>query len=184
LFFSCQKKEVIEPTQKIEREFINDPLVYEVVNAVLEMHDFKKDSAEYMLTFTNPLLFDLEIDEENFYGYAEEYFGEIDKIEIENQIKSSKHCYYLKDRINNIELIDYNLTNIKTDEQLDSLNKSVKKNIPYILISLPIFNKEKNAAFLSYHYDCGYLCAHGKKFFIKKVNGKWEIALVYEEYIS
>lgn len=184
MFFSCQKKEAIKSTQKIERELINDPLVYEVVNAVLEMPEIKKDSAKYMLNTSNLFLFSLEIDGENFYSYAEEYFGEIYKIEIENQIKLSRSSYYQKGKINNIKLIDYDLTNVKTHKQLDSLKESTKDYTPYITISLPIFNKQKNVAFLSYNYDCGSLCAHGRKFFIKKINGKWEIILVYEVYES
>lgn len=184
LFFSCQKKEIIEPDPKNEKQYITDPLVYEVINAVLKMPEIKKDSAKYMLNTSNLFLFSLEIDGENFYGYAEEHFGEVDKFEIENQIKLSRSSYYKKGKINNIKLIDYDLTNVKTHKQLDSLKESTKEYIPYISISFPIFNKQKNVAFLSYHYDCGFLCAHGKKFFIKKVNGKWEIVLVYEQYIS
>ena len=184
MFFSCQKKEVIQNAPKIEKQYITDPLIYEVINAVLDMHDFKKDSAEYMLDFANPSLFDLEMDEDNLYGYVEEHFGEIDKAEIENQIKSSRYSYYQKGKINNIKLIGYDLTNIKTDKQLDSLNQSIKDYTPNITISFPIFNKQKNVAFLSYHYNCGFLCAHGKTFFIKKINGKWEIVFVYEEYVS
>ncbi len=104
MFFSCQKKEVIQNAPKIEKQYITDPLIYEVINAVLDMHDFKKDSAEYMLDFANPSLFDLEMDEDNLYGYVEEHFGEIDKAEIENQIKSSRYSYYQKGKINNIKL--------------------------------------------------------------------------------
>jgi len=182
--FSCKKKEVIQTAPKIEKEYITDPLVYEVINAVLEMPEIKKDSAEYMLNTSNLFLFSLETDEENFYGYAEEHFGEVDKVGIENQIKLSRSSYYQKGKINNIKLIDYDLTNIKTHKQLDSLKQSTKDYTPYVTISFPIFNKQKNVAFLSYNYDCGYLCAHGKKFFIKKINEKWEIILVYEVYIS
>lgn len=181
---SCNKKQENKPIQKIEKEYIDDPLVYEVINAVLEMPEFKKDSAKYMLNTANMFLFDLGMDGEEFYSYAEKYFGTVDTISIENQIKESRYSFYQKDKINNIQLIDYDITSIHTDEELDSLTNSVNNYIPNISLSLPVFNKEKDVAFLSYHYECGFLCGHGKKIFIKKVNRKWEIIFVYEEYIS
>lgn len=177
MLFSCQKKEIIKSAPIIEKEYITDPLVYEVIDAVLEMPDFKKDSAEYMLNFANPLLFDFEMDRENFYVYAEEHFGEIDTIEIENQINSSRNSYYQKDKINNIELIDYDVTNIKSDEQLDSLNQSIKKYIPYILISFPIFNKQKNAAFCHIITIVVFCVRTAKSYLLKKLKGNGRLFL-------
>src|SRR5690606_33671727 len=148
------------------------------------MPEIKQYAPEYMLNFANPDLVDLGMVEERFYRYAEKYFGELDTVSINNQIKKSRYSYYQKGKINNIKLIDYDFINIKTQEQLDSLNQSIKKYLPYVTIGFPIFNKEKNVAFVSYHYECGFLCAHSKKFFIKKINGKWEIIFVYDEVIS
>lgn len=182
--FSCNKKQENKPIQKIEKEFIDDPLVYEVINAVLEMPEISEDKPEYMLNFANPLLYDSEIDEVDFYSYAEKHFGKIDTVLINNQIKELRYSFYQKDKINNIEVIDYDLIHAITNNKLDSLNKSIKEYLPRISIGFPIFNKEKNVAFVSYYYECGFLCGHGKKIFIKKVNRKWEIIFVYEEYIS
>ena len=182
--FSCNKKQENNPIQKIEKEYIDDPLVYEVINAVLEMPEITEDKPEYMLNFANPFLFDLGMDGEDFYFHAEKYFGTVDTVLINNQIKESRYSFYRKDKINNIEVIDYDLMHAVTNNKLDSLNKSIKEYLPRISISFPIFNKEKDVAFLSYHYECGFLCGYGKKIFIKKVNRKWEIIFVYEEYIS
>src|SRR5690606_14911352 len=185
LLFSCNKKEEeTQPVQKIEKEFIEDSLVYEVVNAVLEMPEIKEYEVEYMLNFANPDLVDLGMVEEKFYRYAEKYFGEVDTVSINNQIKKFRYSYYQKGQINNIELIDYDFINMNINHKLDSLNQSLEKYSPHITISFPIFNKEKNLAFISYLYECGFLCAHNKKFFIKKINGKWKIIFVYDEYIS
>ena len=185
LLFSCNKKEEkTKAVQKPEKEFIEDSLIYEVVNAVLEMPEIKKDSAKYMLNAASTFHFDLGMNGDEFYHSAEKYFGEIDTIAIENQIKKSRYSYYQKGKINNIELIGYDFINTKTQEQFDSLNQSIKKYLPYITVGFPIFNKEKDVAFISYHYECGFLCAYSKKFFIKKINGKWEIILVYDESIS
>ena len=175
LLFSCNKKEETKLVQKPEKEFIEDSLIYEVVNAVLEMPEIKKDSAKYMLNLASLDLIDLHTIEEEFYRDAEKYFGEIDTITIKNQIKKSRYSYYQKEKINNIELIDYDLTNIKTDEQLDSLKKSIIKYTPNISISLPIFNKEKNAALLSYSYFPHY----GKYIIVSKHNGKWILSKTF-----
>ncbi|SEH88784.1 hypothetical protein SAMN02927937_01958 [Paenimyroides aquimaris] len=183
-FFSCNKKEENKPIQKIEKEYITDPLVYEVINAVLDMPEIKKDSAKYMLNTANLFLFDLGMDGEDFFFHAEKYFGAIDTVSIENQIKKSRYSFYKQEEIKSYQLIDYDLTSINTDEELDSLNNSVNKYIPHLSISFPIFNKEKNIAHISYYYYCGFLCGLGKQMFIKKVNNKWEILIVYNETIS
>lgn len=184
LFFSCQKKVIIQPAPKIEKEYITDPLVYEVINAVLEMPEIKKDSTKYMLNTANLFLFDFGMNGEDFYFHAEKYFGAIDTVSIENQIKKSRYSFYKQEEIKSYQLIDYDLTSINTDKELDSLNNSVNKYIPHLSISFPIFNKEKNIAHISYYYYCGFLCGLGKQMFIKKVDNKWEILIVYNETIS
>lgn len=56
---SCNKREENKPIQKIEKEYIDDPLVYEVINAVLEMPEITEDNPEYLLNFANPFRFSL-----------------------------------------------------------------------------------------------------------------------------
>ncbi len=103
---------------------------------------------------------------------------------LKNQIKKSRYSFYKQLEIKSYQLIDYDLTSINTDKELDSLNNSVNKYIPHLSISFPIFNKEKNIAHISYYYYCGFLCGLGKQMFIKKVDNKWEILIVYNETIS
>lgn len=174
--FSCNKKQENKPIQKVEKEYIDDPLVYEVINAVLEMPEIKKDSAKYMLNTANMFLFDLGMDGEDFYFHVEKYFEKIDTVSIENQIKKSRNSYYKQEYITNYQLIDYDLTSVHTDEELDSLKNSVNNYIPNISLSLPVFNKEKDVAYLSYLYDCGGgLCGYYQSFFIKKMDEDWKI---------
>ena len=174
--FSCNKKQENKPIQKVEKEYIDDPLVYEVINAVLEMPEITEDKPEYMLNFANPFLFDLGMDGEDFYFHVEKYFEKIDTVSIENQIKKSRNSYYKQEYITNYQLIDYDLTSVHTDEELDSLTNSVNNYIPNISLSLPVFNKEKDVAYLSYLYDCGGgLCGYYQSFFIKKMDEDWKI---------
>lgn len=181
---SCNKKEENKPIQKIEKEYIDDPLVYEVINAVLEMPEITEDNPEYLLNFANPFLFDLGMEGEDFYFHAEKYFGKIDTVLINNQIKESRYSFYQKDKINNIEVIDYNFIYAITNNKLDSLNQSIKKFKPNISVSFPIFNQDKNVAFISYYYNCGFLCGIGKQMFLKKVGNQWKVLIVYNEIIS
>lgn len=174
--FSCNKKQENKPIQKVEKEYIDDPLVYEVINAVLEMPEITEDKPEYMLNTANMFLFDLGMDGEDFYFHVEKYFEKIDTVSIENQIKKSRNSYYKQEYITNYQLIDYDLTSIHTDEELDSLKNSVNNYIPNISLSLPVFNKEKDVAYLSYLYDCGGgLCGYYQSFFIKKMDEDWKI---------
>ena len=184
ILLSCNKKEENNPIQKIEKVYIDDLLVYEVINAVLQMPEITEDKPEYMLNTANIFLFDLGMDGEEFYGHAEKHFGQIDTLSIESQIKKSRNSYYKQEYIKSYQVIDYDLTSIYTDQQLDSLNQSIRKYKPNISVSLPIFNLDKNVAFISYYYDCGFLCGLGKQMFLKKVDNEWKILIVYSETIS
>ena len=178
LLFSCQKKEVIQTAPKIEKEYITDPLVYEVINAVLKMPEISEYKPDYMINCSYILDFAINEDKKAFYSLTEKYFEENDTLNIYNQIEKSKVSYYSDGKINNVKMIDYDLTKISKREQLDSLNQSIKKYRPYITISFPIFNKSKNIVHMSYGDE-----GSNKSFFMKKIDRKWKIISVYNEII-
>jgi len=163
---------------KIEKQYITDPLVYEVINAVLKMPEISEYKPDYMINCSYILDFAINEDKKAFYTLTEKYFGENDTLNIYNQIEKSKVSYYSEGKINNVKMIDYDLTKIAKSEQLDSLNQSIKKYRPYITISFPIFNKQRNVAHVSFSDDGSV-----KYFFIKKTDGKWEIITIYSETI-
>ncbi len=175
---SCNKKEENNPIQKIEKVYIDDPLVYEVINAVLELPEITVDKPKYMLKTAFSLDFILEEQRKDFYNRVKEYFGDSDTLSINSQIELSKISYYKEGKINNVQLIDYDLTVIKNRNELDSLNETIKKYFPNVSISYPIFNKQRNVAHMSYSDDGSV-----KYFFIKKTDGKWEIITIYSETI-
>ena len=178
MLFSCHKKEETKPVQKPEKEFIDDPLVYEVINAVLEMPEISEYIPQNMLNLTYSLDYVLKEDREEFYKLTERYFGENDTLHIYNQIEKSKTNYYKEGYIKDINLIDYDLTKIANSKQLDSLNQSLKKYRPYCSISYPIFNKHRNMVFISYGDD-----GFAKWFFMKKISNKWTLIEVYHEIL-
>ena len=175
---SCNKKEEPKTVQKPEKEYITDPFVYEVINAVLEMPEISEYKAEYMINCSYILDFAINEDKKDFYQLTEKYFEENDTLSVYNQIEKSKISYYKEGFIKGIKLIDYDLTKITTSKQFDSLNKSIRKYRPYITISYPIFNKSRNVVHISYGDD-----SFTKRFFMKKINGKWEIIIIYSEII-
>lgn len=178
LLFSCQKKEVIKSAPIIEKVYITDPLVYEVINAVLEMPEISEHRPDYMINCSFILDFAIDEDKKTFYTLTEKHFGEKDTINIYTQIEKSKVSYYSEGKINNVKMIDYDLTKISKRDQLDSLNESIKKYRPYCSISYPIFNKQKNVAHMSYSDDSSV-----KYFFVEKTDDKWKIIDVYSEII-
>ena len=178
ILLSCNRKVENEPIQKSEKVYIDDTLVYEVVNTVLDLPEIKKDSAKYLLNTANIFMFEIGIDGENFYKSAKKHFGEIDTFSIENQIKKSRYSFYKQEYINNYQLVDYDITSVVTHADLDSLKKHSYKYLPNKSISYPVFNKTKTVAFISYNYDPHY----AKSFFISKKNNKWEIIEYYEHY--
>lgn len=176
---SCNKKVESKPILKIEKEYIDDPLVYEVVNAVLDLPEIKNDSAKYMLNTANVFMLDIAFEKDNFHYSIIKYFGEFDSLSINNQIKRSRYSFYKQEFINNYQLVDYDLTAIKSDSDLDSLRNLSNKYLPNKSISYPIFNKTKTIAFISYNFHPHY----GKSFFISKKENKWEIIEYYDQYI-
>ena len=175
---SCNKKVEIEPIQKIEKEYIEDSLVYEVINDLLEIQEFKEYKPEYMINCSYILDFIINEDKKEFYKLNEKYFGENDTLNIFNQIEKSKISYYKEGKIKNTKMIDYDLTKIANSKQFDSLNQSIKKFRPYFTISYPIFNKDRTKVHLSYGDD-GFT----KYFFMKIVNNEWVIIDIYQEII-
>src|SRR5690606_30171453 len=170
LFFSCNKIQQTKPIQKIEKEYIDDSLVYKVINDLLEIQEFKEYKPEYMINCSYILDFVIEEDKKEFYILTEKYFGENDTLNIFNQIEKSKISYFKEGEIKNTKMVEYDLTKISKREQFDSLNQSTKQFQPYFTISYPIFNKDRTMVHLSYGND-----GSTKKLFMRKIKNKWKI---------
>lgn len=170
---SCSKKQnkqtIIETKAVKEKIFITDSVVYEIVNTVLELPEFKKDSTKYMLNTGNIFMYPPNLDEEGLYHYINKNFGNFDTLDFDNQILKSRNSYYKQEFIKSHQLIDYDLTTPKTHQQFDSLKNYIQKNYRNdISVSLPFFVND-SVVFIS----CGNI--HGQKdFFMKKINGKWK----------
>lgn len=178
-FLSCSKKQdketITEKKAIREKIFITDSVVYKIVNTVLELPEFKKDSTKYMLNTGNIFIPPPSIIDDGLYHYINKNFGNFDSFDFDNQILKSRDSYYKQKFIKSHQLIDYDLTTPKTREQFDSLRNHIQKNYRnHISVSLPFFVND-NVVFISYQN------IHSQEeFFMKKINGKWE----YYEYFS
>jgi hypothetical protein len=54
----------------------------------------------------------------------------------------------------------------------------------FFSITLPIFNSNGDYAYFQWEYICGNLCGYGFSGIYKKVNGKWESIVVWNDWIS
>ena len=61
-----------------------------------------------------------------------------------------------------------------------------EKGIPYKFyeMSIPLFSKDKQKAYVQLDYRCGSLCGHGKAYYLKKVNNNWIIVEKWRNWIS
>lgn len=177
-FLSCSKKQdkqTITETKPVkEKIFITDSVVYEIVNTVLELPEFKKDSTKYMLNTGNIFIAPPSIIDEGLYRYIYKNFAKFDSIAFDNQILKSRDSYYKQEFIKSHQLIDFDLTTPRTRQQFDSLRNIIKKNYRYhITVSLPFFVND-SIVFISYANP-----RIQEEFFMKKINGKW---MRYENY--
>lgn len=177
-FLSCSKKldkQTITETKPVkEKIFITDSVVYEIVNTVLELPEFKKDSTKYMLNTGNIFIAPLSIINEGLYHYINKNFAKFDSIAFDNQILKSRDSYYKQEFIKSHQLIDFDLTTPRTNQQFDSIKNYIQKNYRnHISVSLPFFVND-SIILISY----GNIDSQ-EEFFMKKINGKWEY---YENY--
>lgn len=185
LLFSCNKKEIKQVEVNQSKVYVTDTVVYNLVNDILKIPEYKPDSSLYMSNNASLFLFDLSMDGEEFYSYAKKYFGTIDSTMIEKQVQKSRNSFYKEEMLHDVRLFDYDHTSVKSNKQLDSLNEVVfSKREHSIWVSLPIFNPQKDVAFVSYSYECGYLCGYSVYLILKKIDNKWEIVDSYNLTIS
>lgn len=147
------------------------------MNTVLELPEFKKDSTKYMLNTGNIFIPPPSIIDDGLYHYINKNFGNFDTLDFDNQISKSRDSYYKQEFIKSHQLIDFDLTTLKTHHQFDSLRNYNQKNYRnHISVSLPFFVND-SVVFISYQN------IHSQEeFFMKKINSKWEYFEFYDKF--
>lgn len=76
------------------------------------------------------------------------------------------------------------LSPIPQASRTEMLFQKLELKLPATTISLPIFTKDGNIAFINRTYNCGMLCASGGIEIYKKINGKWSFYKYLNQWIS
>ena len=61
---------------------------------------------------------------------------------------------------------------------------SIETKKPYVYFSIPIFNSEKDIAWIQIGLVCGSLCGEGRTLILQKMNGKWTKIKEKRDWIS
>ena len=69
-----------------------------------------------------------------------------------------------------------------TDKGWEKYNKIY--GAPYLTFSIPIFNLTYDIAYFEWSLACGGLCGVGYSCFYKRVNGKWKLLLIRENWVN
>jgi hypothetical protein len=62
--------------------------------------------------------------------------------------------------------------------------KKNKEKYNFYQMTIPLFSKNMNKAYVELYHYCGGLCGEGKAIFLSKINGKWRIVNKYRTWIS
>ena len=71
-----------------------------------------------------------------------------------------------------------------TSKNIELQKKKIGKSYNYYEMTIPIFSKDKQKAYLELNHYCGGLCGSGKSIYLKKINGKWKIVEKWRTWIS
>ena len=71
-----------------------------------------------------------------------------------------------------------------TSKKIEQEKKKIGKSYNYYEMTIPVFSKDNQNAYLELNHYCGYLCGSGKSIYLKKLNGKWRIVDKWRTWIS
>ena len=143
------------------------------LTAIIELviAEYQSDTIIVYNRFNNDqLLSDLE-NAKNFQDFqTHEKYG---TVEIENINVDFFSAIKKMDKKNNKRIRGYTKTKLK---------KNNRKPVAYI--SFPLISTDRKSAIVYGSYICGGLCGSGGIFFLKKINGQWNIKAYENRWIS
>lgn len=189
LFFSCKKdveskikKNQIDLPEKYQ-ELVDNETIYGLINseALNENKIYKfcenvlNRKTAYYIGQDTVLL-----------KKVDTLFSQKDKEFISKQYRNSINFILEQNLLKHKKVVEYDTTMLATREKSRNYwEQLIKKNHCIGLISLPLFNLKKDMAIVQVGYNCGVLCAEGGTYIYKlNRNGKWELYLTIEKWIS
>jgi hypothetical protein len=82
------------------------------------------------------------------------------------------------------KVIEYDTTMMAEKKSRIYWNKMLEKYHCIGMINTPLFNLKKDMAILEIGYNCGTLCGEGGTYIYRLKNGKWELYLTIEKWVS
>ena len=109
------------------------------------------------------------------------------KIENKMFFTTNDSLFLLKQNLkpNELEIENEIIEKINVTSKKNELEKKkIGKLYNYYEMTIPVFSKDNQKAYLELNHYCGYLCGSGKSIFLKKINGKWKIVDKWRTWIS
>ena len=75
-------------------------------------------------------------------------------------------------------------TNCLTKEEIELIFKNTNKRQNIVSISKPVFDNNFESCIVSVMYSKSFRSASGQSYFLKKVNGIWEIIMEFRQWIT
>lgn len=189
LFFSC-KKDVESKIKKNEtdlpekyQELVDNETIYGLINseALNENKIYKfcenvlNRKTAYYIGQDTVLL-----------KKVDTLFSQKDKEFISKQYRNSINFILEQNLLKDKKVVEYDTTMLATKEKSRKYwEQLIERHHCIGLISLPLFNLKKDMAIVQVGYNCGVLCAEGGTYIYKlNRNGKWELYLTIEKWIS
>ncbi|ESU21168.1 hypothetical protein FCR2A7T_07000 [Flavobacterium cauense R2A-7] len=73
---------------------------------------------------------------------------------------------------------------VSTSTKKAKLKTKIDEGYYFCEMTIPLFSKDTNKAYVELAYYCGRLCGGGKSIFLEKINGEWKIIESYSTWVS
>jgi hypothetical protein len=113
-------------------------------------------------------------------------FSQKDKEFISKQYRNGINFILNQKFLKQKKVIEYDTTMLASREKSRKYwEKLIEKYHCVGLIDVPLFNLKRDIAIVQVGYNCGIMCAEGGTYIYKlNRNGKWELYLTIEKWIS
>jgi len=71
-----------------------------------------------------------------------------------------------------------------TSFEKEKAKRKKGENYRFYEMTIPIFSRDNQKAYVELGYHCGTLCGHGKAIYLKKIKGKWIIVKKFGTWMS
>jgi hypothetical protein len=189
LLLSC-KKEIEDKTKKHEtelpeiyEELVDDKSIYELINSdVLKENKIFKHCENVLNRKTVYYIGSDTI----LLKKVDTLFSQKDKEFISKQYRNGINFILNQKFLKQKKVIEYDTTMLTSSEKSRKYwEKLIEKHHCIGLIDVPLFNLKRDMAIVQVGYNCGVMCAEGGTYIYKlNRNGKWELYLTVEKWIS